>query len=270
MRKPLRFKRKKKRVSFLRQKFFWYGTGLLFFLTFLFYTVVFSPWLEIQDVEVQGAKEIPKEHIVAAVERSFWQEFWGIPQNSILLVRTAELKEHLVNSFPLIFEVSLKRSLPKTLVVKIQERVQVATWCLPTKEGKDTPCFALDSNGIPFKEVKDMDEYVVFHSKGNPNLGKELVDPHLLSILLGFKKTFETAGESVQFSTTAFEIGEDGQVKAKSKEGWEILLDLEKSIEWQQTKLKLVLQQKIPQEQRGKLEYIDLRFGDQAYLKYRD
>ena len=270
MKKTLRFKRKKKRVSFLKYRLFWYGTGVLFFLTFLFYAAVLSPWLEVQEVKVQGINEILPEHILFAVESSFWQEFLGIPQNSILLVNTKEQKENLLNSFPAISEVSLKRVLPKTLVVKIQEREQIATWCMPAEEGKDSACFAIDAKGVPFKEVKEMDEYVVFRFKGNVNLGQELVAPHLLSILLGFKERFQEAGESMQFSTIAFEIGERGEVQGVTKEGWRILLDLKENMEWQQTKLQLVLEQKIPLEKRGELEYIDLRFGDQAYIKYQD
>jgi len=270
MRRPLRFKRKKKRVSFLRHRLFWYGTGLLFLLIFLFHVVVFSPWLEIKEVEVQGASEIPTEHILFAVERTFWQEFLGIPQNSILLVRTAVLKENLLDSFPGISEVAVKRSLPRTLVVYIQEREQIGTWCLPLQADRKTACFAIDAKGVPFKEVEEQDNYVVFSSKGEPTLGKELLVPSLLSALLGFKERFQEAGESFQFSITAFEIGERGEVQGVTKEGWRILLDLRENMEWQQTKLQLVLEQKIPLEKRGELTYIDLRFGDQAYIKYQD
>ena len=270
MRKPLRFKRKKKRVSFLRKRHFWYATGLLFFLTFLFYTVVFSPWLEIQNVEVQGTKEIPIEHIVVAAENSFWQGFLGIPQNSTLLVDTKALKANLLNSFPAISQVSLSRSLPKTLVINIQEREQVAIWCLPVQAGKEDLCVALDSRGVAYKEIDEKSAYVVFYSEGNPVLGQELMVPSLLSVLLSFKETFERAGESAQLSTVAFEIGQRGQVKALTQRGWEILLDLEVDITWQITKLQMVLKEKAPVEKRGDLEYIDLRFGDQAYLKYRD
>ncbi len=38
--------------------------------------------------------------------------------------------------------------------------------------------------------------------------------------------------------------------------------DLKNSIDWQMTKLNLVLEKEIPPEKRGDLEYIDLRFGE--------
>lgn len=264
MKKPLRFSRPKKRVSFLKKRLFWYGTGLLSLFTFLFWVVVFSPWLKIQEVRVEGLQELQEEQVLSLLRESFWQDLAGIPHNSILLFDSGAVQEKLSSSLPVIAQVSLRRSWPQTLVVDITERKQIATWC------RDASCFALDSKGVAYKEVENKGEYAVFRSPGNPVLGQELVADSVLSLLFGFKETFERAGETAQFSVAGFDIGQGGEIKAKTKEGWEILLDLEKSMEWQETKLRLVLQEKVPSERRGDLQYIDLRFGDQAYLKYRD
>ena len=263
MKQPLRFKRKKRRVSFLRQRFFWYGTGLLFLLMSLFYAVVFSSWLNVQEIKFQGTSKILPEHILSLVEDNFWQEFLGIPTNSILLFDIKDMEEKLSFVFPAILRVTVQRSLPQTLVVKVEEREQIVTWCSST-------CFAIDAEGVLFKEVEEQGEYVVLDLNGEATLGQELLKPSLLALLLDFKERFQEAGESLQFSTAAFEIGQRKQVEAITQEGWRILLDLKENMEWQQTKLELVLQQKVPQERREELEYIDLRFGDQAYVKYFD
>ncbi|MCH8244332.1 FtsQ-type POTRA domain-containing protein [Patescibacteria group bacterium] len=263
MRKPLRFKRKKKRVSFLKFRFFWYATGILFFLTFLFYAVVFSSWLEIQEIKIQGTREISKERILLVVGDNFWQEFLGIPTNSILLFDIKGMEEKLSFAFPAMLHVTVERSLPQTLLVKVVEREQIGTWC-------SSICFAVDAEGVLFKEVEEQGEYVMFDFKGVATLGQELLEPSLLLTLLNFKERFQKAGEPLQFSIIVFEIGERGEVRGVTKEGWRILLNLKENMEWQQTKLELVLQQKIPLEKRGGLEYVDLRFGDQAYIKYQD
>ena len=276
MRKPLRFKRRKKRVSFLKLWFFWYATGILSFLTFLFYVVVFSYWLKVQEIKIQGASEILTEHILFVVEDNFWQEFLGIPQSSILLFDTKGIEEKLSFAFPAISQVAVERSFPRALVVKVQEREQIGTWCpsVPARaEGQadgGAVCFVIDEKGVVFKKVEERGNYVVFYSQGNPILGQELLAPSMLSILFHFKERFQEVGEPLQFSTIAFEIGERGEVQGTTKEGWRILLNLKENMEWQQTKVQLVLQQKIPPEKRGELEYIDLRFGDQAYIKYFD
>ncbi|OHA70156.1 MAG: hypothetical protein A3D64_00720 [Candidatus Wildermuthbacteria bacterium RIFCSPHIGHO2_02_FULL_49_9] len=270
MRKLLRFKRKKKRASFLKRRLFWYAAGLLFLLTFLFWAVMFSSWLEIREVKVQGTNEVAKERIAAVVKESFWRDFFGVPQNSILLANLPKLQAELRERFPAFSLVSLRRSLPHALVVEVVERQQVGTWCARAQAGEDSPCFAVDRAGIPFAEAEQDAFFAVFSSWGTAVLGEELLDPSLLSLLLGFQEKFEKAGEPAGFSVSAFEIGSQGQVEARTAEGWKILLDLAESMEWQETKLELVLRQKIPPERREELEYIDVRFGDQAYLKYLD
>lgn len=270
MRKPLRFRTKKKRVSFLRLRFFWYVVGALFVLTSLFYIIVFSSFLKIEKIEIQGVREIPIEHILSVSKDYLWQTFLGIPQNSILLFDMKGFKEKLSFTFPAISSVTLQRSLPQTLVVKIQEREQSGTWCPLEKIDEEVVCFAIDEKGIPFKKVEKESEYMVFKSKGEVKLGKELLDPLLLLTLFDFKEESEKIGESFLFSIIAFTIGNRGEIQGVTKERWQILLDVKEDVEWQQTKLQIVLEQKIPLERRGELEYIDLRFGDQAYIKYFD
>jgi len=125
MRTSLRFKRKKKRVSFLKLRSFWFTIGVLFFLTFLFYAVVFSSWLEIKEVQVRGAQEVPKEHILAALDEKLWWNWFGIPTNSILLFDNKGAGELLSDKFPLLRAVFVKRFFPQTIVALVEERVQV-------------------------------------------------------------------------------------------------------------------------------------------------
>ena len=269
MKKRLRFRSRKKKVSFLKVRFFWYSVAILFLLTSLFYLVVFSPFLKVQKIEVQGTNEIVPQHVLSVAQSNLWQKFLGIPQNSILLFDAKDLEEKLSFAFPAILHVSLKRSFPETLVVVIQEREQVGTWCPLDRMGEDT-CFAIDRNGVPFKKVNEESEYVVFSSREELILGAELLDPSLLSLLLDFKESFFKLEESFQFSITSFSLGEKGEVEGVTHDGWKVLLDVKEDMEWQQTKLQVVMEQKIPLERRGELEYIDIRFGDQAYIKYAD
>ncbi|MDP4007044.1 MAG: FtsQ-type POTRA domain-containing protein [bacterium] len=271
MRRQMRFKRKKKRVSFLKRRYFWYALGFLFLSSFLFWTVVFSPWLEIQEVRVEGTNELSNERVLFTIREAWWKPWLGIPTNSILLFDAKYMEEKLLSAFPLISSISVERSLPKTLGVNIQEREQKATWCPPAGEaGKEDLCLAIDEKGVPYKKVTDEGNYAVFHSDGSPQLGQELLDPSLLSLLLNFKEKFQAAGELARFSTVAFDIAAGGEIQAKTQEGFKIFLDTKEDMDWQEAKLRLVLEQKVPPERREELEYIDLRFGSQAYLKYQD
>ena len=60
-----------------------------------------------------------------------------------------------------------------------------------------------------------------------------------------------------------------GKVIVRFSEGWDSYIDPREDMTWQKTKLVEVLEKQIPLEKRTNVEYIDVRFGDQAYFKYR-
>ena len=51
---------------------------------------------------------------------------------------------------------------------------------------------------------------------------------------------------------------------------WQIYFDLKEDTDWQLIKLRVVLEEKIPEQERENLEYIELRFGNFANPKYKD
>ena len=67
-----------------------------------------------------------------------------------------------------------------------------------------------------------------------------------------------------------FLIVSEEKLEVLTSEDWKIYLSLRADIDWQMTKLRAVLEEKIPPENRKNLEYIELRFGNLAPLKYRD
>lgn len=261
MRRKLRFKNKKRKTkSFLRGKRFWYGIFALFCVMFLAYALTFSPWLSLQEVKVEGEREVPKEEIVSLSEEYFWQSFGGIPSKSILFADTSALKEALRQAFPAISGVEVRRSFPRALLIVLQEREQVAVWC------QDSSCFAIDEKGVPFKSVQDIQDMVEISSQGSPGvvLGKETVDPELLASLFRFTANFQ------ELSIVSFKIESSTLARSGTKESWEVVLNPAENLDWQMAKLEAVLSQKIPPEKRRLLEYIDLRFGDQAFVKYQN
>jgi hypothetical protein len=59
------------------------------------------------------------------------------------------------------------------------------------------------------------------------------------------------------------------RLNIKTFEGWLIYFNPKEDLDWQTQKLDLVLEKQIPLEKREELEYIELRFGNQAFIKYQ-
>ncbi len=64
-----------------------------------------------------------------------------------------------------------------------------------------------------------------------------------------------------------FNISSPTRLDVKTIEGWWVYFSTAFDIDLQITKLNLLLEKEISQEDRGVLKYIDLRFKDRAYYK---
>lgn len=267
MRKKAQYRRKKKQKPVFQNRNLWFLVVLVAAAVSLSYFTVFASWIQIEEVRVEGVSQVSPESVLSLVEPRAERSFLGFSTRSIFLFDARGTEALLLDSFPEMSEVSLKRSFPATLVVEITERTQAASWC------QDSSCAALDREGIPFKRVgmEGSDSTPVFQSEEPREvlLGEQLMDPELLSLLLDFRESFLERSPS-HLLLAGFELGPGSQVAGITRDGWLVLLDTKRSMEWQRTKLQLVLEQNIPEERKGDLEYVDLRFGDQAYIKYRD
>jgi len=81
--------------------------------------------------------------------------------------------------------------------------------------------------------------------------------------------TMEEAARRENISVKEFIISSEGKFTALAEDGWEIYFDLAGDVQWQLTKLRAVLSEKIPLEKREDLGYIELRFGNFAPFKYK-
>jgi hypothetical protein len=98
-----------------------------------------------------------------------------------------------------------------------------------------------------------------------PKLGEQMIGRDYLEKIFKIQKFFQ---EELKIEIEEFVFFEQ-RLNLKTKEGWEIYFDPREDINWQLTKLNLVLKEEILPEKRRNLEYIELRFGDLATYKYR-
>jgi len=261
MKNTRRYKRKKERKSLLKRKGFWWGVAASVLTTGVVYVLFLSPWLQIEEVVVSGTEQVSPGEIVLEVDTVLSETFLGVRTGgNMLLFPKAQVAAGLLSSFPQLADVVLKRSFSGKLTVEVTERGPVGSWC------EQDACFSIDGGGVAFKELTEemVPVFQGFRAR-EVVLGEEIIDPSLLAVLLEFR-----AALVPEVAIAGFQVKEAFQVTALAQEGWDILLDTSQDMAWQLTKLREVLEQKIPEEERGNLEYIDLRFGDRAYIQYRD
>lgn len=260
-RKPYRIKRKK---SILKNRFFWLTLLILIIFGVAFYLFIFSSFFQVEEIIVSGEERVSKDEIESIVEKKLEKKILFFPTKSIFLVNLNQIKEDILGSFPQIAEIEIGRGFPDALNIIAIERLAIATFCQKEK------CSLLDNEGIIFEETKITGDLTKIRDGQEIDstfvLGEKVIEKDYLEKIL---KIQENLSEELEIRTEEFIVFSE-RLNVKTTEGWEIYFDPKGDLNWQITKLSLVLKEKIPPENRKDLEYIELRFGDLAPFRYRD
>ena len=285
--KKLRRIKQKKSIlkSVLRNRFFWIGNLSVLAIAGLLYAIFFSSFFSIENIEIQGNQKVALQNLDKFIEERIPRKIIFFELNHLLLADAGLIAQEVYDAFPEVDSVLVRKKFPDALVVTIIERKDVAIWCHEKKYNvkildSDTnkmksfqQCFALDENGIIFEEKEALGQVIVSTPQRSKDaaLGAEVIEKDILKTILGFQRELDAFDlfQKVGLRVASLTVLSENQVRAKISEGWEFYLNPSENIDWQITKAKLVLQEEVPFEKRALLEYIDLRFGDQAYLKYR-
>jgi len=257
--KPYRIK---KRKSIFRNKIFLFSVLAFILAGALFYTLFFLDNFQVKKIIIAGESKTSKEKLESTIENNLGGKLFFFRTKSIFLADINNIENDVLSNFPQIAEVEIKRRYPDTLSVVIAEREEVAAW------GLEEAYFLVDDEGIIFEEcLPEIKLIKIVDKKNTPPLalGKKVIEKDYLG------KVLET--ENKLTDDLKIEIGEmiifANEFRAKTAEGWEIYFTPKEDLDWQLTKLDLVLEKEIPPERRKDLEYIELRFGNFAPYKYK-
>jgi cell division septal protein FtsQ len=258
-RKPHRIKRKK---SILKSRFFWLTILILIFLGSLFYFLFFSSFFQVKNIFISGAEKISSDEIKNFVQNKLEKKILFLRTKTIFLININEIEKEVLKNFPSVAEIKIGRKFPDVLNINLVGRSPLANFC------QDEKCFLLDKEGIVFEESEpkaNLIKIVDGQREKTPRLGEIIIERDYLEKIFKIQKYIQ---EEIKIEIEEF-IAFSQRLNVKTIEGWEIYFDPREDINWQLTKLKFVLKEKIPLEKRKDLEYIELRFGDLATFRYR-
>ncbi len=244
--------RKRVKKSIFKSVYFWLTVLFFVLLSVVFYFVLFFDFFFIKNIHVSGMEN----NINPIIERSINQKFLNFSSKSIFLLKTNDLKQEITSSFPGIKSIKIKKKLPCSLDIVIEKRKPKISWC-----EKDY-CFNVDDQGIAFEFTDKKHAFFYFQEpREKVYLGEKIIDPEVILFLSFLEK---------EFNAQEFEIGKNNKrINMKSPESWQAYFFFNEEIDDQVENLKLVLEEYISEEKRQDLEYIDLRFENRAYYKFK-
>ncbi len=220
------------------------------------------PVFNISSVEIIGTKIIDNQMIKEIIEKEIRGNYlWFFPKTNIVLYPKNNIKNELHSKFKRLKDISFSIKNKKVLQINLSEREAKYLWC-ETEE----KCYFTDENGFIFDEAPYFSGEVYFKFYGLVQNFEKLIS---------FKKTLEDLG----LKPVALSVLENGDSKIflssknSSGTGPEIIFktdsDFQKIAENLEAALSTEPLQSNFKNKYSSLLYIDLRYGNKVYFKFR-
>ncbi len=256
------------------------GRGFLTFFSILavtfgwFYLFFASPYFKITRIDVRGDNVDLEGAIRNTVAEIMGERRWFfLSQMNIYLLSKKETEKRLAEQF-LLQKIEIKKEYPNALSVDFKTKRPALT--MVSKERQ----FTLDIAGsvIEKKNYEEDASSTFKNTSFDPNLpvllNKAAQDFAISAIALEnqhvqfIKTIFENVPlkSGIKINFFSFLADSPSSLSLRTAEGWDILFNLHTDPMEQIDKLAVVLKEQNPEE-RQKLNYIDLRFGDRIFYK---
>lgn len=264
IRKSYRSKPRRWSIKWWRTKPFWFIVLTGFILATAVYNIFFSPFFQIGEVLISGNKKIDLADLYKVINPYLSKNMLLWETKSIFFVSPTKIEKIISENFPSVTQIKVERKWPDGIKVFIQEREAEAIWC------KEPVCFYIDKNGVIFEEVLGNFDKLVIQNKEYKEdlfLGKQVLSKEKIGEVFILRDSFKN---ELQIDIKEVIFVSPERIDVLTPEGWEAYFNFPvDNLQWQITRLKIILQEEIPVERRPELEYIDLRFG-KVYYKYRE
>ncbi len=260
-----------RRSSFWAGLIFW--LALISFFGAIIYSLFFSGFLEIAKIDISGnekiSREIIQETVVEKIQGNYFRFF---SKNNFFLFPARSIREELIFKQKIIQSVEIERIFPDKINIHIKERA--IALAIETDQGK----MMVDGNGQIFDKINSEDSYLnqndfpIFFDERRKNfsLGEEVFSKDYLNFISDFRqKVFADLGIVFDREIRTPVIS-SGDIRMKTQAGWWIYTDQILGAEKEMGMLKIVWNNKIEENKRQELEYIDLRIQNKVFYRFRN
>ena len=258
-------KRHRRRV--VLNKFFLSLIALLVIFASLVYLARLKQ-LNINGIEITGNKATDTEMIKASVEKDIAGYYlWVFPKTNILFYPENKIKDDLFLQFKRLKDITFSIKDGKILEVSVSEREAKYLWCEDTLPEK---CYFMDEAGFIFDEAPYFSGEVYFKFYGMAT-GDYFFKENFQNFVL-FKNTLENMG----LKPVTLYVQENGDIKiflSSVPTGPEVILKIDSDFQVVAENLEAALTtEPLQSEFKNKyasLDYIDLRYGNKVYYKFK-
>jgi hypothetical protein len=224
---------------------------------------------------VQGNQSLTSESIIDRIHNSVSHPvMYVLPGDNIFIISKNKLIENLKKDFPLIKNISIKKTSFSSIGITLDEYVPTMLFC--QSENLDT-CFLVSSDGILFEHAPKFSNSLYFMLYDNYRtdqvvLGQPAFDGDTLKKIITLKKELEIFG----MNPKAFKRADQDTFiisKNNTSETFNIVFKSNQSVETIMSNLTSALKSTTLKDSKNNgyqnLEYIDVRFTNKVFYKVR-
>lgn len=253
----MRKKRFRIKRPFYKKAGFWGFIGFLFSIIGILYFIFFSPIFLIKNIHLSSPIEREEEFREKII--NFLRENI-LKRENIWVLNLPRAKDGIKKVFWEIEDLEIKKKLPNTIFIKIKKREPAFNIF-----HKENEWFVIDRRGVIFRKEG---EKRFLEIKGNfpqdMEIGMVLIKEEHVDKILRVTESLSKMGLSFR----SIFYGED-KIEIEENEGWRVIFSLENDIDTQLRKLEIFLRNLLA-EKRKLLEYVDVRFGNYVFPKYKN
>jgi hypothetical protein len=250
-----------------------------------------APSVNISDVKITGNATSDSEAIKELVQKEIQGHYlWFLPKTNILFYPKNDIRNKLYAKFKGISSIAFSIRSGNTLELSLSQRTALYTWCgdAPPDNappGKDEKCYFLDKDGYIFDEAAYFSGEVYFKFYGPTAIANILTaqagspaGSYFYGQNFGKLIDFKTGLEKLLLKPVALYAGESGEIKIYLLGGTMPLgpqiffradSDFSKAEENLEAALTTEPLQSDFKNKYSSLQYIDLRYGNKVYYKFR-
>lgn len=258
--------RKLRRRRFFRSIFL--SLGLLIGSTALVVIFFSLSYFRVSTIVFSGNRTLPTAELRQEVTRELASRYiLVIPRNNLIVLRTEKLVAALLNAFPRIEYAEARKDYPNTIMFILKERNINTVWCRNAQEPR---CAFVGQDGMLFEEAPIFEGRVLLkiadeRTQNDYRIGESILPPSAMRVLETFR---ELLARRVNAHLHTIRIKDDDVIELRVLEGWYAIVNIDSEPNEAVENLSIVFAKNL-KDQREKLEYIDLRFGNKLYYKLK-
>lgn len=250
----------------IKRPIFWFSLAAILFIGGACYLILFLPYFQVSHIKIAGYETVNNADIESMVSQNAQRKLYSMgPVNifskSIFLFDSKKITKSIQSQYPIIKNITIKKTMPDTIHLIIEERKSFAVFCHKQNDN----CFIIDREGVIFEKLQGNIENTTIlmdTSDRDMLLGENVVATYTMDQISKIRENLKN-----NFYLDIKEAAISDPLIIETFEGWKAYFNPNEDIDLQITKMNSLLTSEIAGEERQRLEYIYLQYKDKAYYK---